>query len=57
MTVEEVRNGQTVEVTYCPCDLGSLEIMTLDGGDIEEFGFAGSGPWNPLDPVEGSDRA
>jgi Tol biopolymer transport system component len=47
--VQEVRNGEQVEVTYCPCGLGRLEIVTLDGGHIQEFGYAGSGPWNPLD--------
>jgi Tol biopolymer transport system component len=26
-----------------------LEIVTLDGGSVQEFGYAGSGPWNPLD--------
>jgi WD40 repeat protein len=48
--VQEVRDGETVEVTYCPCDLGPLEIVTLDGGNVQEFGYAGSGPWNPLAP-------
>ena len=48
--VQEVRDGETVEVTYCPCDLGPLEIVTLDSGDIQEFGYAASGPWNPLAP-------
>lgn len=48
--VQEVRDGETVDVTYCPCDLGPLEIVTLDGGDIQVFGHGGSGPWNPLEP-------
>jgi dipeptidyl aminopeptidase/acylaminoacyl peptidase len=28
--------------------LGALEISTLDGRHIQEFGYGGSGPWNPL---------
>jgi dipeptidyl aminopeptidase/acylaminoacyl peptidase len=48
--VQEVRDGEMVEVTYCPCGLGRLEIVTLDGGKIQEFGYGGSGPWNPLAP-------
>ena len=28
--------------------LGTLEIATLDGRHVQEFGYAGSGPWNPL---------
>lgn len=46
---QEARNGETIEGVSCPCDLGPLEIVTLDGGDVQEFGYAGSGPWNPLD--------
>jgi sugar lactone lactonase YvrE len=57
--VQEVRNGEMVEVTYCPCDLGPLEIMALDDGDIQEFGYAGSGPWHPgtSEPRDVLDRA
>jgi Tol biopolymer transport system component len=47
--VEQVKHGETVEVTYCPCGLGPLEVVTLDGGDIQEFGYGGSGPWNPFE--------
>jgi Tol biopolymer transport system component len=46
--VQEVRDGETVDVTYCPCGLGRLEIMSLDGRDVEVFGYAESGPWNPI---------
>jgi Tol biopolymer transport system component len=49
-TVQEVRNGEQVEVTYCPCGLGPLEIVTVESGAIQAFGYAGSGPWNPLAP-------
>ncbi len=28
--------------------LGTLEIATVDGTHVQEFGYAGSGPWNPL---------
>jgi hypothetical protein len=31
----------------CP-PLGTLEIAVLDGTNIQEFGFAEPGPWNPL---------
>jgi Tol biopolymer transport system component len=27
---------------------GTLEIATLDGRHVQEFGYGGSGPWNPL---------
>jgi len=47
---EDVINGEQVEGVRCPCGLGRLEIVTLDGGDIQEFGYGGSGPWNPLQP-------
>jgi len=47
--VQEMRNGEQVEVTYCPCGLGRLEVVTLDGRHIQEFGYGGSGPWNPRD--------
>ena len=43
-------NGETIEVTYYPCNLGRLEIVTLGGGTVHEFGYARSGPWNPLAP-------
>ena len=47
--IQEMRNGEQVEVTYCPCGLGRLEVVTLDGRHIQEFGYGGSGPWNPRD--------
>jgi Tol biopolymer transport system component len=28
--------------------LGTLQIATLDGRHVQEFGYGGSGPWNPL---------
>jgi Tol biopolymer transport system component len=28
--------------------LGALEIATVDGTHAQEFGYGGSGPWNPL---------
>jgi Tol biopolymer transport system component len=52
--VQEVRHGKRVEVTYCPCGLGPLEIVTLDGERIQEFGYGGSGPWNPVE--QGAER-
>ncbi len=45
----QVRNGVT-ENGCSGCELGTLEIVTLDGGNVQEFGYAGSGPWNPLAP-------
>ena len=45
----QVRNGVT-ENGCSGCEIGTLEIVTLDGGDVQEFGYAGSGPWNPLAP-------
>lgn len=33
----------------CYASLGTLEIATPDGTDVEEFGYAEPGPWNPLD--------
>ena len=45
----QVRNGVTENGCW-GCELGTLQIVTLDGGDVLEFGYAGSGPWNPLDP-------
>ena len=45
----QVRNGAT-ENGCSGCELGPLEIVTLDGGNVQEFGYAGSGPWNPLAP-------
>jgi Tol biopolymer transport system component len=40
-------------ISYQPIDplsfrLGTLEIAALDGTHVQEFGYAGSGPWNPL---------
>jgi hypothetical protein len=29
---------------------GSLEIAAVDGAHVTEFGYAASGPWNPLGP-------
>lgn len=51
-----VRNGEQVKGVHCPCGLGPLEIMTLDGGDIREFAYGGSGPWNPVEGGEGAER-
>ncbi len=45
----QFRNGVT-ENGCLGCELGTLEIVTLDGGDVLKFGYAGSGPWNPLAP-------
>jgi len=28
--------------------LGTLEIATVDGTQVQEFGYGGSGPWNPV---------
>ena len=27
---------------------GGLEIAAADGTQVQEFGYGGSGPWNPL---------
>lgn len=40
-------------ISYQPADprsfaLGTLEIAAVDGTHVKEFGYAGSGPWNPL---------
>jgi Tol biopolymer transport system component len=38
-------------ISYQPCDVYSdcaLQIADADGTHIQEFGFARSGPWNPL---------
>ena len=45
----QVRYGVT-ENGCSGCVLGTLEIVTLDGGTVQEFGYAASGPWNPLAP-------
>jgi len=55
-TGQQVRHGETVDVTYCPCGLGPLEIVTLDDGDVQEFSYGGSGPWNPLEDEKGATR-
>ena len=44
---QKLFHGEMVDVTYCPCGLGPLQIVTLDGGHIQWFGYAGSGPWDP----------
>jgi Tol biopolymer transport system component len=33
--------------------LGALEIAAADGTQVQEIGYGGSGPWNPL-PLPGS---
>jgi hypothetical protein len=40
-------------ISYQPADprsfaLGTLEIAAVDGTHAKEFGYAGSGPWNPF---------
>ncbi len=47
---QKVIDGEVIDVTYCPCGLGPLVIVTLESGEIQEFGYGGSGPWNPLAP-------
>jgi len=41
------------QISYQPADplsgtLGALEIAAVDGTQVQEFGYGGSGPWNPL---------
>jgi Tol biopolymer transport system component len=43
-------------ISYQPVDpesfgRGTLEIAAVDGTHVQEFGYAGSGPWNPLSSV------
>jgi Tol biopolymer transport system component len=35
---------------------GTLEIANLDGTHVEQFGYGGSGPWNPLPLSKSRDR-
>jgi Tol biopolymer transport system component len=38
--------------------LGGLEIAAVDGTQVQEFGYGGSGPWNPAVPTDdGDDRS
>jgi Tol biopolymer transport system component len=43
-------DGARLAFTVGPTSHLSLAISRPDGTDLQEFGFGGAGPWNPLDP-------
>lgn len=43
-------DGSRISYQVSYTSAGTLQIASPDGAPVQEFSYAASGPWNPLDP-------